>query len=130
METARKYKAQIERKKKELIGLIQKYSRSQVKLWRQVPGLARKADKLQQHTSGRYQLAYRCHVWPVFASDIHGLQVNLITGELGPDGIIQLNERLGRLTLDQLSIAFGLLNAQEVIYNLQERILNLSASQS
>ena len=86
--------------------------------------LAREADRLKGHTSGRYQMAYLSDYWPI-SSDMHGLWVELQTGEFGR---IQL---FGEIELGMLDSILQALNAEEIIRTLREEITRpLSATLS
>ncbi len=50
---------EIRKLKDELIKTLQDYCRRQVDLWRQVPSLAREADRLKGYSLGRYQRHYQ-----------------------------------------------------------------------
>jgi len=112
----------IEKFKHEAIEALQDYCRSQVDLWRQVPKLSREADKLKGWTSGRYQMAYILGYWPIFATDIYGLRVELQTGEFDR---IQLFEEI---ELGQLDSIVDALDANGVINLLKSEIGSLSAT--
>ena len=112
---------EIEKLKNELIKTLQDYCRSQVDLWRQVPALARQADELRGYTSGRYQMAYLSNYWPISSYNIHGLWVELQTGELGR---IQL---FGEIELGRLDSILEALDAGNVINLLKNEIKSLSA---
>lgn len=120
METIQKPEIEIRELKNELIETLQDYCRSQVDLWRQVPALAREADRLKGRTSGRCQMAYLSDYWPI-SDDIHGLWVELQTGEFGR---IQLFDEIELGRLDSILQA---LDANEVINLLESEIKSLSA---
>ena len=105
-----------------LIKTLQNYCRNQVDLWRQIPALARKADELKSHTSGRYQMAYLSDYWPISKNDMHGLWVELQTGEFGR---IQL---FGEIELGKIDLILQALNANEVINFLKSEIRSLSTT--
>lgn len=113
--TVQKLETEIRELKDRLIKTLQDYSRNQVDLWRQVPALAREADGLKGRTCGRYQMAYLSGYWPI-SNDIHGLWVELQTGEFGR---IQLFDEIELGNLD--SILQGL-NANKVINLLKSEI--------
>ena len=104
----------------ELIKTLQDYCRSQVDLWRQVPALAREADKLKYHTQGRYQMAYLSGYWPISKLDMHGLWVELETGEFGR---VQL---FGQIELGELDSILVALDANRVINLLKSKATSLS----
>lgn len=121
MKTIQRPTAEINELKDKLIKTLQDYSRSQVELWRQVPALAREADGLRNHTSGRYQMAYLSNYWPISSSDIHGLWVNLQIGELGR------SQLFGEIELGKLDSILRGLDANEVINLLKVEIKSSSA---
>ncbi|MBI2058070.1 MAG: hypothetical protein HYT63_03795 [Candidatus Yanofskybacteria bacterium] len=113
---AQKSEIKVRKLKNELIKAFQDYCRSQVVLWRQVPELALRANKVRAFSCGQYGLAHNCLFWPVFADDIHGLHVNLRTGELN------LPELLDRIQLGDLFSLLDRLRADKVINSLQAEI--------
>ncbi len=122
MATIQKPEAEVRELKDKLIKTLQNYCRNQVGLWRQIPALARKADELKGHTSGRYQMAYLSDYWPIFATDMRGLWVELQTGEFGR---IQL---LGEINLGRIDSILQALDANQVINSLKKEIELLSAT--
>ena len=119
MATIQKPEAEIRELKDKLIKTLQDYCRSQVDLWHQVPALAREADglhRLKGHSRGRYQMAYLSGYWPISEKDIHGLWVELQTGEFGR---IQLFDQIKLRMIDSILQA---LNANEVIHFLKSEI--------
>lgn len=120
VKTIQRPTAEVNTLKDKLIKTLQDYCRSQVDLWRQVPALAREADKLKYHISGRYQMAYLSGYWPISKFDIHGLWVDLQTGEFGR---VQLFNEIKLGDID--SILRGL-DADEVISSLKSEIESLS----
>lgn len=115
------YTAEVEELQQKLSNLkkmLQDYSREQVELWRQVPALAEKLDKLQVHHTGRLQLAYLTDRWPIFITDLLGLYVDLKTGELSDNG-------LDDLKLCQLPAVLERVNAKSVIAHLNNEIICL-----
>lgn len=118
-----KYSAEVKEIEERLTNLkkmLRDFSRGQIELWCQVPALAEKLDKLQVHHSGRLQLAYLTHRWPIFITDLLGLYVDLKTGELFPE------YELDNLKLSQLTAVLEKVNAQFVINNLKSEINKLS----
>lgn len=123
METIqRRFEAEVKELKDKLIKTLQDYSRSQVDLWRQVPALAREADRRRGLTCGRYQMAYLSGYWPIFSSDMHGLWVVLQTGELGR------SQLFGEIELGKLDSILRGLDANEVINLLKVEIKSSSAT--
>lgn len=121
METIERPTAEINGLKDRLLETLQDFSKSQVELWRQVPVLAREADKLKGSTSGRYQMAYLSGYWPIFKQDMHGLWVELQTGELGR------SQLWGEIKLGELDSILKALDANEVINLLKSEIEKSSA---
>lgn len=119
VELKAKLKTKIEETKDRLVSLLQAYSTSQVELWRQVPELAKEANRLNRFTSGRYLMASICFLWPISPSFPHGLQVDLRTGEIrsGSDG-----SSLETLALGQIGSVLEQLDASEVIKSLKDTI--------
>ena len=122
MTTIQRPTVEVKELKDKLVETLQNYSRSQVDLWRQVPALAREADQMKGHTSGRYQMAYLSGYWPIFKQDMHGLWVELQTGEFGR---IQLFDEIELGSLDSILRA---LDANEVINLLKSEIKPLSVA--
>lgn len=122
METIQKPEVKINQLRDKIIETLQNYSRSQVHLWRQVPALAREADLLKGNTSGRYQMADLAGYWPISKKDIHGLRVELQTGEFGP---IRL---FGDIKLINLTVILRELDASEVINRLKDEVGSLSTT--
>ncbi len=116
IKTIQEVKAEVNRSRDELIKTLQNYCRSQVDLWRQVSALARRADGLKGHTSGRYQYAYLIGCWPISQTNFSGLGVDLTTGELGPDQLLQ------SIQLDQVDSILQKIDAGEVIRELMHEI--------
>lgn len=107
--------AEINQIKNELVKKLKDYCQSQVVLWRQVPDLAQGVNRLRYFTCGRYLKAY-CGFWPVFADNLDGLSVNLETGELTPDSMID------NITLGRLNYVTEALDAKKVINLLMNEI--------
>ena len=125
MATIQRPTVEVRELKDKLIKTLQDFSLSQVELWHQVPALAREANKIKGHTSGRYQMAYLSGYWPIFKQDMHGLWVELETGEFGR---IQLFDEI---KFGELDLILKALDANEVIRLLwEEIIMSLSATLS
>ena len=122
MATIQKPEVEIRELKNKLIKTLQDYCRSQVNLWHQVPALAREADRLQGYSRGRYQMAYLSDYWPISDKDIHGLWVELQTGEFGRTQLFD------RIELGMINSILQALNANEVINFLRSEIQSLSTT--
>lgn len=109
-------KVKVEELKIQLLTQIQNFCRRQIDIWSQVPELARKANELRGYSCGRYHLAYSCDVWPISPVAIHGLSVNLKTGELSS------SELLEGISLNQLPKILEQLEAEKVVGFLREEI--------
>ncbi len=116
MNTIQRPTAEVNELKERIIKSLQDYSRSQIELWRQVPALAREVDRLKSNTSGRYQMAYLSNYWPIFKDDIHGLWVELQTGEFGR------TQLFGQIELGELESILVALDAGRVIEVLKNEI--------
>lgn len=116
MATVQKPEKEVSELRDKLVKTLQDYCRSQVDLWRQVPGLARGADRSNGFTSGRYQMAYLSGYWPIYKQDIHGLWVELQTGNLGRDQL------LDEIELGKLESILEALDASKVIDLLKSEI--------
>ncbi len=119
MKNTEEYQAEIKQKRDELIKLLLDYCQSQVVLWQQVPALAKEANLLKVNSVGCYVMAYECYRWPVYRIFLHGLYVDLKTGELGggSDGGLVENTKF-----NEIPLILKKLNAEEVIANLKEEI--------
>ncbi len=122
MATIQKPEAEIRELKDKLIKALQDHCRSQVDLWRQVPALAREADRLKGHSRGRYQMAYLSGYWPISEKDIHGLWVELQTGEFGRTQLFD------DIELGMVNSILQALNASEVVNFLKSEIQPLSTT--
>lgn len=125
MATIQKPEAEIRELKDKLIKTLQDYCRSQVDLWRKVPALAREADglnRLKGYSRGRYQMAYLSGYWPISKLDMHGLWVELQTGEFGR---VQL---FGEIELGRVDLILQALDANKVIDSLKNEIKSMSTT--
>lgn len=112
-------KIKIEERKSQLVNLLQEYSLSQIKLWQQVPELAKEANKLSRFYSNRLQMASDSYLWSIDPRFLYGLQVDLRTGEIqsGRGGSWSDDIALGNI--DSI---LARLDAAEIIKLLEKKI--------